>query len=144
MSPLPERLRTSLITECGNAALVLGTQLSILLDAYDFYTQRYPAENLKDEFELEDLQVSISALGSLPHQVGVTLNAWKTSEEPPLSSIGFELHVLNEFALHMVAVQRFMQRKKIDMDAFYPLVVNQSFAILRASNRVFSGKLQLL
>jgi hypothetical protein len=128
--------RLNLIRKAAEAALVLDQQLNVLLDAYDFYVQRYEAVTPSEELELADLQVSIKELGSLPRAVAVRLDQWRKDQEPALSADGFEISVLNEFNLHMNAVATFLHRKHIDLEAFVARLVGEAFMQLRDSNRL--------
>jgi len=127
-----------MLVQARDAALVLGQSLNVLLDLYDFYTERYPAETQSQRFELEDLQVSILELGTLPKQVAEALHAWTRGDETMLSREGFELHVLNEFNVHMNAVSTFMFRKHIDLSEFDARAVGDAFFTLRTTNRLLT------
>lgn len=133
---MPNELHQSLIKQSAEAALLLGKQLNILLDAYDFYTNRYEPLSRSEDLELLDLLVSIRELGFLPGQVAIVLNCWRADEEPPFNRLAFEIDVINEFAVHLRAVASFMYRKNIDLDQFYPELIGQAFMTLRTTNRV--------
>jgi hypothetical protein len=128
--------RDNLIRDASQAALVLNTQFNILLDAYDFYVTRFPAETPSEQLELRDLQVSIKELGSLPHQMAAQLQFWKNDEQPTISSHGFELFILNEFQLHMHSLATFMVRKKIDLEPFDPKLFGLLMRKFKDANRL--------
>lgn len=133
---MPNELHRSLIKQSAEAALLLGKQLNILLDAYDFYTNRYEPSSRSEDLELLDLLVSIKELAFLPGQVAIVLNCWRAQEEPPFNRSAFEIDVINEFSVHMHAVSNFMYKKNIELDHFYPELVGQAFMTLRTTNRV--------
>jgi hypothetical protein len=137
-SILPEYLRKDLLKQSKDAALTLGINLNLLLDAYDFYVYRYPSTTKSQDFELADLQISIFALGLLPISVGEILNAWTANTTGILSRQGFELNVLNEFNIHMNTVFNFMIRKEINLDAFNIDDVLEAFLALRTANRILT------
>ena len=121
-----------------DAAVRLDQQLNILLDHYDFYTQRYEGLNEKQKFMLVDLQHSIRALGTLPRQLGLTLLAWRSGADPVLSKQGFEVNVLNELAIHMYAISEFFKRQHIDIEPFSSAEVISAIADIVRANQVFS------
>lgn len=129
--------RLKLIKNAADAALVLNQNLDLLLDAYDFYVQRYEALTPSDELTLKDLQTSIAALGVLPLQVANHLDDWTRDKQPELSSQGFEVNVLNEFSIHMFAVSTFFHRKLIDLELDHPSIA-MAFENLRSVNRLLA------
>lgn len=133
--------RDNLITQAADAALVFNRQLNILLDAYDFYVQRYPAETKSDQLQLKDVQVSIRELGSLPHSIANRLDAWKKSEIPTISAEGFDEHILCEFALHIQSLALFMSRKQIDTEPFDPLMFGDAMKTFKENNRLLGKPL---
>jgi hypothetical protein len=126
--------RLTLIKNAADAALTVNQQLDKLLDAYDFYMQRYETETPSQELELKDLQVSIMALGSLPLQLANRLDDWTRDVEPELSTNGFEIYVINELSLHMFSVATFFWRKHIETDVDHQ-VTQQAFNSLREVNK---------
>jgi len=134
---LPEKLRNSLIHKAAAGLLVIGYQLKELLDAYDFFAERYPPESLSDEMVLRDLEISIIALGYLPHQVAATVTAWQKNEEQELSVMGFEVNVLNELAVHLHTISSFMTTRDVKID-YKPLLINEAFTALRVANRLIA------
>jgi hypothetical protein len=128
--------RDLLITQAADVALVFNRQLNVLLDAYDFFVQRYPADTPSQQLELKDVQVSIRELGSLPHSIAAQLEAWKKGLTPTISAEGFELHILTEFALHMHSLALFMVRKKIDIEPFDPVLFGAAMKTIRDNNRL--------
>lgn len=127
--------RGALIKSAAEAAIVLDRQLNILLDAYDFYVTRYPADTPSAQLELRDLQVSIKELGTLPHQVASRLEQWRHDQDPTLSKEGFEVHVLNEFSIHLHALSFFIASKGIDLEPFDGSIVGHALMAIRAANR---------
>lgn len=126
-----------LLAKALDGAVVLDRQLNLLLDAYDFFTQRYPATTPSQDLELKDLQASIKALGSLPQMVALTLVAWRTFMEPPLSREGFEVNVLNEITIHMHSMARFFHMKHIDLEPYSQLIVRDCMTSLVLANKQF-------
>lgn len=137
MHSLPLETRQRLCQLGIEASLTLGKQLNLLLDAYDFYIQRYPPQSASDDFEIKDLQVSIMELGTLPHTIAAWLSDMRNGQSNVLSKEGFELHVLNEFAIHMSAIGTFMRRKHIDTSE----LDWREFASAIASLRLVNNKL---
>lgn len=137
MDPISVETRQSLCQLAIECSLILDKQLNQLLDLYDFYTQRYPASTQSELFELADLQVSINALGELPHEIATWVSDLRNERPRVLSSIGFEINVLNEFALHMHSLASFMHRKGVDFGDFNPRQFGQVMLTLKTLNRRF-------
>jgi hypothetical protein len=127
---------TTLLNSAIEAVITLDRQLNVLLDAYDFFVDRYSVDGAtaSTRLELADAQVSIKELGQLPHQIALQLAAWKNELTPEVSHIGFELYTLNEFALHMMALTRFMHRKDIDISQNNPLHFRDAINTLKKAN----------
>jgi hypothetical protein len=121
-----------LLSKVLDGAVRLDQQLNLLLDLYDFFSQRYP-----DDKELPDLQVSIKALGQLPEMIALNLTAWRTNMEPTLSRIGFETNVLNEVCVHMQTMSTFFKRRGLDLEPYSPIVVRECMNSLRLANNIF-------
>jgi hypothetical protein len=136
--PIPALYRDELLLKACNGALVLGRNLNYLLDAYDFYVQRYTPETAQQTAELEDLEVSIYELGTLPKHVAEAIKAWRSNTENMLSRSGFEIYILNEFNLHLNAISTFMARKHIDLENFQVQQVGQAFLALKNANNAFT------
>ena len=136
--------RDLLITQAGDIALLFNRQLNLLLDAYDFFVQRFPADTPSQQLELKDVQVSLHALGSLPHAIAVRLDAWKKRIQPTISTEGFEIHIINEFALHVHSLALFMVRKEIDVEPFDPVVFGDAVKTLRDTNRLLGKPVSTL
>jgi hypothetical protein len=134
--PLSDQ-QLQLLPKALDGAVRLDQQLNSLLDLYDFYTQRYPANDASGELELRDLQVSIKALGQLPELIALNLVAWRTGMEPTLSRVGFETNVLNEMLLHMHALATFFKRKGLDLDPYSGVLVKECMNSLRLANNIF-------
>lgn len=128
--------RIELIRNAAEAAIILSRQLNYLLDAFDFYTQRYEAVTPSEKLEIEDLATSIREIGQLPLQVTARLEHWRRDQVPTLDWLGFEVNVLNEMNLHMNAIATFMFRKGIDLEPFDSHLVGQSFLAFRKSNEL--------
>ena len=135
MDPISVDTRQSLCQLAIECSLVLDTQLNQLLDLYDFYTQRYPASTQSELFQLADLQVSIKALGELPHEIATWVSDLRNENPRMQSAVGFELHVLNEFALHMHSLASFMHRKGVDFGDFDPRKFGQVMQSLKTINK---------
>jgi Tfp pilus assembly protein PilO len=127
----PTQTRAVLIRQAACAVQALDADLNHLLDAYDFYVQRFP-----DDKELADLNVSIDALGSLPLIVAHQLTHWAQNEKSELSRDAFEIGVLNEFSLHMFALTNFMERKNVDVQDVVPEKVADAFNALKLTNTI--------
>lgn len=130
----PEHARTALIRSAVEAAVVLGRQLNILLDHYDFYLHRHAVEGA---FEHAELRTTVLELGRLPHQLAAQLLHWRQGTEPMLSREGFELFVLNELRLHLTALATFLSRTQ-DLDPYDHLLVGNAFDALRTSNQLLA------
>lgn len=115
--------------------LVLNQYLNRLLDAYDFYVHRYPPTTESELAQFADLQVSISALGTLPHEMAAWISDVRNDRIRMVSADGFEQYVLNEFALHMHSLAVFMFRKKIEIEGFDAKLFGQIMDTLRVVNR---------
>lgn len=124
-----------------DAAIRLDAQLNILLDAYDFYCERYPAQTKSQEIELADLQASIKELGQLPSVIALTLTCWRTHQEPPLSEQGFEINVMNEITVHLVGLSRFFTRKGIDLEPYSDEIIYDIIGMMNVANKHY-GKPQ--
>ena len=127
--------RRALISEAAEAAVVLDRALTKLLDEYDFCLQRYEVTNVSEAFQMKDVQDSIKALSTLPHQVANRLDDWMRDKQPELSFEGFELNILNEFSLHLFALDTFFYRKLIDPEVDHK-EVGEAFNTLRKVNRL--------
>lgn len=133
---LPDQ-QQQLLAHALDSAIRLNQQLNALLDLYDFYVDRYPPGTAGEELELQDLYVSIKALGELPYHVGMALKAWRSGAEPLLSKTGFQVHVLNEIELHMRALSSFFHRKHLDMDGYSDVLTRDALRTIQAANTVF-------
>jgi hypothetical protein len=133
--------RDLLITQAADAALVFNRQLNILLDACDFYIQRYPVETKSHLFELKDLHVSVKELGSLPYSIATRLSAWKLGEQPTISAEGFETYILLEFELHINSLVSFLERKHIDTDPFDKSVFDAAMRVFKKNNHLLTNTL---
>lgn len=131
--------RTRLLKHAGDAALELNKQLNLLLDGYDFAISRWRFEEPSEQLELRELQASIKELATLPRMIAMELDAWSLDEEQTLSRIGFEIHVLNELAIHMHSVAFFLGRRHIDIEPFSLRSVSSAIAVLRATNRLLAA-----
>lgn len=120
-----------------DAAIRLDSQMNILLDAYDFYMERYPARTRSQEMEHADLQASIKELGQLPSLVALTLTTWRTFMEPPLSAGGFEINVLNELTVHLNGLARFFASKGIDLEPYSEEILCDVIGSLKEANAHF-------
>lgn len=120
------------------SAIILDKQLNILLDLYDFFVSRHPADTSSMELEIRDLSVSIKSLGELPKHIAVNLIAWRENTQPTLSQSGFELHVLNEMLLHMQSLAYFFSRKQLDLEPYSATLVQGALDELRFANIYFS------
>jgi len=118
------------------SVLLLNRHLTLLLDHYDFYLQRYGE---RDQ-DFNDVQVSIDELGTLPKSIALQLEAWKEDREPLISREGFDEFVLSEFALHMHSLAMFLVRKKIDLDPFDPREFGTALSKLRQINREITSR----
>lgn len=139
---LPENLRNELIHAADGSAIVIKKMLAVLIDSYEFFAERYPARTPSDRLEIEDLNISVREFAILPHSLAITIHAWKNGDEPKMSSIDFELDVLNECNVHMNAVSTFMNRKGVSLDGYDTLLVAQSFAVLRNTSRLLMKETQ--
>ncbi len=119
-----------------DGAVLLDQQLNKLLDLFDFYVERYPADTPTAQLELTDLSVSIKELGTLPRLIALNLAAWRHGTTPVLSRQGFEQNALSEFELHLFALHSFFQRKGLDTSEYSPVVVNDSMQALRRANQL--------
>jgi hypothetical protein len=119
-----------------DGAVLLDQQLNKLLDLFDFYVERYPADTPSERLELTDLSVSIKELGTLPRVVALNLHAWRHGTPPVLSRQGFEEHALGELELHLFALHSFFERKGLDTSAYSPILVNDSMDALRLANKL--------
>jgi hypothetical protein len=119
-----------------DGAVLLDQQLNKLLDLFDFYVERYPADTPTTQLELTDLSVSIKELGTIPRLIALNLAAWRHGTPPVLSREGFEQHALSEFELHLFALHTFFQRKGLDTSGYSPVLVNDSMAALRLANKL--------
>ncbi len=126
--------KLALIKTAANAALVLNTNLNKLLDAYDSYLQSSKTETRSDKMKRADLEVSMRALGTLPHQLANYLDDWTRGVQSQLSQPGFEVYVLNEFSIHMFSVETFFRQNGINTGVDYEEVGN-AFACLRNASR---------
>lgn len=129
--------RLALIKNAADAAVLLDKALTKLLDEYDFYLKRYVESGSmtpSEEFELKDLQPSIQELGVTPLHVANRLDDWSRDKTPELSQEGFEVHVLNEFSIHMFSLATFLRRKQIDVDVDHQEIA-KAFTTLRQVNR---------
>lgn len=133
--------RDLLITQAADAALVFNNQLNVLLDACDFYIQRYPVENRSQLFELKDLHASITALGSLPYAIAERLTTWKLERQSIISAEGFEQFVLIEFELHINSMLMFLSRKHIDTDPFDKGMFDSSMTLFKKNAKLLDTKL---
>jgi len=133
--PLSSAFRACLCQAAVEASLILDFQLNTLLDAYDFYTQRYPATTAQELFELQDLMVVIKALGTLPHEIAIWISNLRNERSNVVSAEGFEINTLNEFALHMHSLALFMHRKHIDLESFDARLFGRAIETLRLVNR---------
>lgn len=129
---LPLDQHSQLLAKALDGAVRLDQQLNVLLDLYDFFAQRYPNDR-----ELEDLQVSIKAMGQLPEMIALNLTAWRVNMEPTLSRLGFETNVLNEVCIHMHSMSSFFQRKGLDLEPYSAVVVRECMNSLRLANNIF-------
>ena len=130
--------REKLVRAAAEASLVLAEHLNLLLDAYDWYIERYPVETLSQELELKDLSVSICALEIIPQHVTAALRNWDVGAESTLSTLGFEISVINEFNLHMCSLASFMRRKGVELEHFHDLEVGKAFGSLAQINRAIA------
>lgn len=126
--------RDTHVQQAIESALVLNHHLTLLLDHYDFYLQRF---NGRDR-DFDDVQVSIIELGSLPVSIALQLDAWKENRQPLMRREEFDELVLSEFALHMYSLAMFLVRKKIDLDPFDPRQFGVALSVLRQVNREIS------
>lgn len=124
-----------LLARALDSAVLLDQQLNLLLDAYDFYSDRY---GVSHPVQMKDLQVSIKALGTIPHMVALNLVAWRVGMVPDLSREGFELNVLNELAIHMTTLYRAVKAEKIDLGIFSVQLVSDCLRDLKIANDTFS------
>jgi len=108
--------RNALIRSAAQAALILDRCLTVLLDEYDFYLERSGALTTSETLEQKDVLVSIHELGTLPTQLANRIDDWSRDKQHELSQLGFEVHVLNEFSLHMFAIATFLHNKHIEPD----------------------------
>ncbi len=126
--------KLALIKTAAGAALKLNLNLNKLLDAYDTYSSANKAETKSEKLKLEDLEVSMRALGTLPHQLANYLDDWTRGVQSELSQPGFEVYVLNEFSIHMFSVETFFRNHSIDTQVDYD-EVGGAFACLRNVSR---------
>jgi hypothetical protein len=125
-----------LLARALDSAVLLDQQLNLLLDAYDFYSDRY---GISHPVQMKDLQVSIKALGTIPRLIALNLVAWRTGVMPDLSREGFELNVLNELVLHMNTLYRAFTTEKIDLGIFSTQLVSDCMRDIKIANDTFSA-----
>lgn len=130
--------QNTLIKMAAEAAIELDKQLTILLDAYDFYVQRYHADTPSATLEFNDLQDTISQIAVLPQFITLRLEQWHKCQETTQSCIGFEMNVLNEMALHIYALASFMIKKGIDLEGFDSELISEALSTFRRVNKTLS------
>jgi hypothetical protein len=123
-----------LLARSLDSAVQLDQQLNLLLDAYDFFLERYGESR---QVTLADLQTSLKELSTLPKIIALHITSWRVGMLPDISSIGFELNVLNEIMLHMNSMHRAFGAVGIDMGAFSPSLVKDCMNDLKLANTVF-------
>lgn len=128
-------LRDTLLSQADSAFLSLVEQINDLLNAAEFYAERYPIMSKSDELKMKDLQVAVKDLGRLPSKLGCEIENWKRDEERLISKKGVEVDLLGELYITMDATMAFFIREGIDMN--YTLSqVKQAYHELIRCNRL--------
>lgn len=130
------QLRESLLAKADAAFLQLVVQIDYLLDASQFYIDRYPPVDRSSGLKLEQLNVAIVDLGALPKQLAIEIERWKKGQERVLSPLGVETQVLNELYATIEAAMLFFIREDIDLSRFTLSLVKQYHAELLRCNRL--------
>lgn len=133
---MQEHTRENVIAQAMWASKRLADQFDLLMDAFDFFQQRYPPVTDSDRFRLRDVAVSLEALGSLPRILAMELIAWKTESDQTFSVKGLEIHVLNEIHIHLSAMYKFIKDAGIEMEGFSLLEVDRQLSTLKVANRL--------
>jgi hypothetical protein len=129
--------RLALIRNAAKAAQILDTQLILLLDLYDFCLERYD-DTPTTSVMMRDVQASITALSVLPIKVANRLEDWATDRIPEESYSGFELHVLNEFSIHLFSLCTYLRWKEVDISDIDHPAIGAAFNTLKSANRLLS------
>ena len=129
-------LRESLLVQAEVAFTVITTHIDGLLDAAQFFSDRYPIVTPSDRVKSGELLCAVKDLGSLPKSLAAEIERWKKDEERVLSKLGVEIQLLNELYLTMEAAMLFFLRENIDLPSFSLKDVKQSYFELLRCNRL--------
>lgn len=124
------------LRRAAESAIVLNNLLVKLLDAYDFYVQRY--EPSDSDLDFRDLQEAIQELGVLPTLIAQRLRQWQNGEEPALDVLDFEVGVLNEFNVQIMAMSTFFHRRNVDFGEFTAERIGHALDTIRIVSRELS------
>lgn len=130
------QLRESLLVQADEAFLQLVDQIDDLLDAAQFYVDRYPVVDRSSALKMAQLNVAIIDLGSLPKQLANEIERWKKGQERVLSPLGVETQLLNELYSTIEAAMLFFIRENIDLPRFTLSLVKRAHAELLRCNRL--------
>jgi hypothetical protein len=108
-------LRDSLLAQADKAFLFLVEEIDDLLNATQFYAERYPTMTQSDLIKITNLNVAAKDLGMLPRPIGGVIEGWKRDDERVLSRLGVETRLLNELFITIEAMKNFFISEGIDL-----------------------------
>ena len=129
-------LHNSLIAQADGAFLKLASQVNDLLDAAQFFGDRYPVITQSDRIKSSQLGAAIKDLGVLLRSIGAEVERWKKEEDRVLSKLGVEMELLNELYVTIEATLLFFIREDIHLDRFSLGEAKQAYYELLRCNRL--------
>lgn len=127
------QLRDNLIVQADAAFLHLADQVDDLLDAANFYIQRYPeAPHLKTA----DLNMAVADMARLLRLLSHEIEAWKRGADRVVSKFGVETEILNELRVTMEVTMLFFIREDIELPGFRLATVEKAHVELVRCNRL--------
>jgi hypothetical protein len=127
--------RDSLLAQADGAFLFLVEGIDDLLNAAQFYAERYPTMTRSDEIKMANLNIATRDLGTLPRAIGGEIQGWKRDDERMLSKIGVETQLLNELYITIEVMMEFFISEGIDLKFSLPQV-KQAYHELVRCNRL--------
>lgn len=133
-----KQVRASMVEQAEDSYLTLMHHLELLLDATEFYLERYPITDASSRVKSLQLGETIGLLGQLPRPIAEAIQNWKLDQPSTLTALGLELTVLNELWCNVEALVYFFISEKIDLQPFSYGEAQAAHLMLLRISRVLS------
>jgi hypothetical protein len=127
------QLRDSLIYQADAAFLRLADQVDALLDAANFFVQRYPDA---PRHKTDDLNMAVADMAQLLRLLSHEVEAWKRGTDRVVSKFGVETEILNELRVTMEVSMLFFIREEIELPRFNLANMEKAHVELVRCNRL--------